>query len=167
MNQKQITPKSPNPKSSAGINHKKSKKIHYPIQAKVKGILTLVLLVARLHAFSWFCICHRFLLAYTSYFLQNGSHNTHFCFPQVCDIYFSHTKVPLPWYTYLWLHLCLTILNCWQTLDAVKSLQPKRALLIGMTHEFDHHTDNKFLEEWSTRYIKIESIFSVLLVPLV
>ncbi|KAL7243176.1 hypothetical protein ACSBR1_015571 [Camellia fascicularis] len=38
-----------------------------------------------------------------------------------------------------------------QTLDAVKKLCPKRALLIGMTHEFDYHVDNEFLREWSTR----------------
>ncbi|XP_022847987.1 putative hydrolase C777.06c isoform X2 [Olea europaea var. sylvestris] len=38
-----------------------------------------------------------------------------------------------------------------QTLDAVKRLCPKRALLIGMTHEFDHHKDNEFLMEWSRR----------------
>ncbi|XP_050232124.1 putative hydrolase C777.06c [Mercurialis annua] len=38
-----------------------------------------------------------------------------------------------------------------QTLEAVKRLCPKRALLIGMTHEFDHHKDNDFLREWSNR----------------
>ncbi|KAL3833671.1 hypothetical protein ACJIZ3_008407 [Penstemon smallii] len=38
-----------------------------------------------------------------------------------------------------------------QTLDAVKRLSPKRALLIGMTHEFDHHKDNEYLKEWSRR----------------
>ncbi|KAI5670996.1 hypothetical protein M9H77_11360 [Catharanthus roseus] len=38
-----------------------------------------------------------------------------------------------------------------QTLDAVKRLCPKRAFLIGMTHEFDHHNDNEFLMEWSKR----------------
>ncbi|KAG8385251.1 hypothetical protein BUALT_Bualt03G0022600 [Buddleja alternifolia] len=38
-----------------------------------------------------------------------------------------------------------------QTLDAVKRLCPKRALLIGMTHEFNHHKDNEFLKDWSTR----------------
>lgn len=38
-----------------------------------------------------------------------------------------------------------------QTLDAVKRLCPKRAFLIGMTHEFDHHKDNEFLREWSER----------------
>jgi len=43
-------------------------------------------------------------------------------------------------------HFCLP-----QTLDAVKRLCPKRALLIGMTHEFDHHKDNEFLMEWSRR----------------
>ncbi|GAB4840655.1 hypothetical protein Ancab_021422 [Ancistrocladus abbreviatus] len=50
---------------------------------------------------------------------KNGSHNTHFCFPQ--------------------------------TLDAVKRICPKRALLIGMTHEFDHYKDNAYLAEWSRR----------------
>ncbi|XP_047251660.1 putative hydrolase C777.06c isoform X2 [Capsicum annuum] len=43
-------------------------------------------------------------------------------------------------------HLCLT-----QSLEALKMLCPKRALLIGMTHEFDHHKDNEFLVEWSRR----------------
>ncbi|KAG8092884.1 hypothetical protein GUJ93_ZPchr0012g19266 [Zizania palustris] len=41
---------------------------------------------------------------------------------------------------------------CWdQTLDAIKRICPKRALLIGMTHEMDHHKDNQTLEEWSRR----------------
>ncbi|GMP73692.1 hypothetical protein CsSME_00031377 [Camellia sinensis var. sinensis] len=39
----------------------------------------------------------------------------------------------------------------YKTLDAVKKLCPKRALLIGMTHEFDYHVDNEFLREWSKR----------------
>ncbi|KAA8519437.1 hypothetical protein F0562_013688 [Nyssa sinensis] len=43
-------------------------------------------------------------------------------------------------------HFCLP-----QTLEAVKKLCPKRALLIGMTHDFDHHKDNEFLAEWSKR----------------
>lgn len=34
----------------------------------------------------------------------------------------------------------------------MKRICPKRALLIGMTHEFDHHKDNEFLSEWSKRY---------------
>lgn len=38
-----------------------------------------------------------------------------------------------------------------QTLEAVKKICPKQALLIGMTHEFDHHKDNEFLKEWSNR----------------
>ncbi|KAG6756222.1 hypothetical protein POTOM_039647 [Populus tomentosa] len=37
------------------------------------------------------------------------------------------------------------------TLETVKRLCPKRALLIGMTHEFDHYKDNDFLTEWSQR----------------
>ncbi|KAL3576379.1 hypothetical protein D5086_021662 [Populus alba] len=43
-------------------------------------------------------------------------------------------------------HFCLP-----QTLETVKRLCPKRALLIGMTHEFDHYKDNDFLTEWSQR----------------
>ncbi|KAF4363087.1 putative hydrolase C777.06c [Cannabis sativa] len=43
-------------------------------------------------------------------------------------------------------HFCLP-----QTLEALKRICPKRALLIGMTHEFDHHKDNEFLLEWSKR----------------
>ncbi|KOM53600.1 hypothetical protein LR48_Vigan09g225900 [Vigna angularis] len=43
-------------------------------------------------------------------------------------------------------HLCFP-----QTLETVKRLCPKQALLIGMTHEFDHHKDNEFLKEWSKR----------------
>lgn len=43
-------------------------------------------------------------------------------------------------------HFCLP-----QTLEAVKRICPKRALLIGMTHEFDHIEDNKKLAEWSDR----------------
>ncbi|EPS70458.1 hypothetical protein M569_04297, partial [Genlisea aurea] len=38
-----------------------------------------------------------------------------------------------------------------QTLDAIKRIQPKKALLIGMTHEFDHQKDNQFLKGWSSR----------------
>ncbi|GJM95138.1 hypothetical protein PR202_gb24299 [Eleusine coracana subsp. coracana] len=54
-----------------------------------------------------------------------GSHNVHLCWDQHNDFV--------------------------QTLDAVKRICPKRALLIGMTHEMDHHKDNKTLEEWSQR----------------
>ncbi|PPR85734.1 hypothetical protein GOBAR_AA34964 [Gossypium barbadense] len=43
-------------------------------------------------------------------------------------------------------HLCLP-----QTLDALKRICPKRALLIGMTHDFDQHKDNEVLMEWSER----------------
>ncbi|XP_077210932.1 putative hydrolase C777.06c [Tasmannia lanceolata] len=43
-------------------------------------------------------------------------------------------------------HFCLP-----QTLDAVKRICPKRAVLIGMTHEFDHHKDNEELADWSRR----------------
>ncbi|KAK1626659.1 hypothetical protein QYE76_000974 [Lolium multiflorum] len=41
---------------------------------------------------------------------------------------------------------------CWdQTLDALKRICPKKALLIGLTHEMDHYKDNQTLEEWSRR----------------
>lgn len=43
-------------------------------------------------------------------------------------------------------HFCLP-----QALETVKRLCPKRALLIGMTHEFDHYKVNDFLTEWSQR----------------
>ncbi|KAJ9691084.1 hypothetical protein PVL29_013316 [Vitis rotundifolia] len=43
-------------------------------------------------------------------------------------------------------HFCLP-----QTLEAVKRICPKRALLVGMTHDFDHHKDNESLMEWSRR----------------
>ncbi|KAI0492459.1 hypothetical protein KFK09_026732 [Dendrobium nobile] len=43
-------------------------------------------------------------------------------------------------------HFCLQ-----QSLEAVSRIRPKQALFIGMTHEFDHHEDNKALEEWSNR----------------
>ncbi|KAL1328529.1 hypothetical protein AAHE18_13G379200 [Arachis hypogaea] len=49
-------------------------------------------------------------------------------------------------------HLCLP-----QTLETVKMLCPKQALLIGMNHEFDHHQDNELLMEWSRRYIACPS----------
>lgn len=38
-----------------------------------------------------------------------------------------------------------------QSLKVIKKLQPKRAFLIGMTHEFEHDLDSKILAEWSAR----------------
>ncbi|KAF9588718.1 hypothetical protein IFM89_015155, partial [Coptis chinensis] len=59
-------------------------------------------------------------------------------------------------------HFCLP-----QTLDAVKRLCPKRALLIGMTHEFDHHKDNQALTEWSRREgIPVELAYDGLRIPI-
>ncbi|KAL6206892.1 hypothetical protein ACLB2K_024138 [Fragaria x ananassa] len=70
-----------------------------------------------------------------AYISDNGSHNTHFCFPQA--------------------------------LEAVKRICPKQALLIGMTHEFDHHKDNEFLVEWSKREgIPVQLAHDGLRVPL-
>ncbi|XP_022146510.1 putative hydrolase C777.06c [Momordica charantia] len=43
-------------------------------------------------------------------------------------------------------HFCLP-----QTLEAVKRICPKQAMLIGMGHEFNHHLDNELLNEWSKR----------------
>ncbi|CAI0544870.1 unnamed protein product [Linum tenue] len=45
----------------------------------------------------------------------------------------------------------LTFVSLRFSLEAVKRLCPKRALLIGMTHELDHHKDGEYLEEWSKR----------------
>ncbi|KAH1114079.1 hypothetical protein J1N35_007457 [Gossypium stocksii] len=39
-------------------------------------------------------------------------------------------------------------LEIW-TPDALKQICPNRALLIGMTHDFDQHKDNEVLMEWS------------------
>ncbi|CAN7042977.1 unnamed protein product [Brassica rapa subsp. trilocularis] len=36
-------------------------------------------------------------------------------------------------------------------LETIKRRCAKRGLLVRMTHEFDHHKDNEFLEEWSKR----------------
>ncbi|KAF9588850.1 hypothetical protein IFM89_016788 [Coptis chinensis] len=59
-------------------------------------------------------------------------------------------------------HFCLP-----QTLDAVKRLCPKRALLIGMTHEFDHHKDNQALTEWSRREgILVQLAYDGLRIPI-
>ncbi|CAM0875740.1 unnamed protein product [Alopecurus aequalis] len=38
-----------------------------------------------------------------------------------------------------------------ESLDAIKRICPKRALLIGMNHEFEHHRVNHILAEWSHR----------------
>lgn len=59
-------------------------------------------------------------------------------------------------------HLCLP-----QTLEALKRIRPKRALLIGMTHGFDHHKDNEFLTEWSRREgIQVQLAHDGLRVPI-
>ncbi|XP_062012682.1 putative hydrolase C777.06c [Rosa rugosa] len=59
-------------------------------------------------------------------------------------------------------HLCLP-----QSLEAVKRICPKRALLIGMTHQFDHHKDNESLMEWSKREgIPVQLAHDGLRVPL-
>uniref|UniRef100_A0A0Q3V190 Metallo-beta-lactamase domain-containing protein n=1 Tax=Setaria italica TaxID=4555 RepID=A0A0Q3V190_SETIT len=34
-------------------------------------------------------------------------------------------------------------------LDAIKRICPRRALLTGMNHEFEHHRENHILAEWS------------------
>ncbi|KAL6842773.1 hypothetical protein ACP4OV_027617 [Aristida adscensionis] len=44
-----------------------------------------------------------------------------------------------------------THLTLSQSLDAIKRICPKRALLIGMRHEFEHHRENQMLAEWSRR----------------
>uniref|UniRef100_A0A0D9VWT2 Protein kinase domain-containing protein n=1 Tax=Leersia perrieri TaxID=77586 RepID=A0A0D9VWT2_9ORYZ len=38
-----------------------------------------------------------------------------------------------------------------QTLNAVKRISPRKALLIGMNHEFEHQKENQTLAEWSSR----------------
>lgn len=43
-------------------------------------------------------------------------------------------------------HICFP-----EALEIIKRLCPKRALLTGMTHDFDHHEYNEMLAEWSLR----------------
>ncbi|CAH8273275.1 unnamed protein product [Arabidopsis lyrata] len=43
-------------------------------------------------------------------------------------------------------HICFP-----EALEIIKRLCPKRALLTGMTHDFDHHEYNEILVEWSLR----------------
>ncbi|XP_022683938.1 putative hydrolase C777.06c isoform X2 [Setaria italica] len=42
-----------------------------------------------------------------------------------------------------------THLTLSETLDAIKRIRPKRALLIGMRHFFEHQRENQMLAEWS------------------
>ncbi|VAI77566.1 unnamed protein product [Triticum turgidum subsp. durum] len=41
------------------------------------------------------------------------------------------------------------------SLDAIKRIHPKRALLIGMRHFFEHQRENQMLAEWSIRYVRV------------
>ncbi|CAF2125433.1 BnaA03g57190D [Brassica napus] len=59
-------------------------------------------------------------------------------------------------------HLCLP-----ETLEIIKRLCPKRALLTGMTHYFDHHEYNAILAEWSLREgIQVQLAHDGLRVPI-
>ncbi|KAL0712691.1 hypothetical protein Bca4012_019669 [Brassica carinata] len=49
-----------------------------------------------------------------------------------------------------------------KALEIIKRLCPKRALLTGMTHDFDHHEYNEMLAEWSVRYAMKKSVVSFL-----
>lgn len=53
-----------------------------------------------------------------------------------------------------------------ESLKVIKKLQPKRAFLIGMTHEFEHDLDSKILAEWSARErIPVEFSYDGLRIP--
>eukprot|EP00252_Welwitschia_mirabilis_P013068 TRINITY_DN28892_c0_g1_i1.p1 TRINITY_DN28892_c0_g1~~TRINITY_DN28892_c0_g1_i1.p1 ORF type:complete len:314 (-),score=58.34 TRINITY_DN28892_c0_g1_i1:52-993(-) len=43
-------------------------------------------------------------------------------------------------------HYCLP-----ESLEAVRRIEPKQALFIGMTHEFEHERHNEYLRKWSER----------------
>lgn len=59
-------------------------------------------------------------------------------------------------------HFCLP-----QSLEAVKKIQPKRALFVGMTHEFEHYRDNEELAEWSKREgIDVQLAYDGLRIPI-
>jgi len=54
-----------------------------------------------------------------------------------------------------------------QSLEAVKRIQPKRALFVGMTHEFEHYRDNEELAEWSKREgIDVQLAYDGLKIPI-
>lgn len=79
-----------------------------------------------------------------------------FCLPPLCRMARTTLTSAFPRFVFsllfysFWNVRSLTLLTM-QTLEAVKRLCPKQALLIGMTHEFDHYADNDFLMEWSKR----------------
>lgn len=53
-----------------------------------------------------------------------------------------------------------------ESLEIIRNLRPKRALLIGMTHEFDHERDNAELAVWSKREgIPVELSYDGLSIP--
>lgn len=59
-------------------------------------------------------------------------------------------------------HFCLP-----QSLEAVKKIQPKRALFVGMSHEFEHYRDNEELAEWSKREgIDVQLAYDGLRIPI-
>lgn len=59
-------------------------------------------------------------------------------------------------------HFCLP-----QSLEAVKKIQPKRALFVGMTHEFEHYRVNEELAEWSKREgIDVQLAYDGLKIPI-
>lgn len=59
-------------------------------------------------------------------------------------------------------HFCLP-----ESLEAVKRIQPKRALFVGMTHEFEHYRDNEELAEWSKREgIDVQLAYDGLRIPI-
>jgi len=54
-----------------------------------------------------------------------------------------------------------------ESLEAVKRIQPKRALFVGMTHQFEHYRDNEELAEWSKREgIEVQLAYDGLKIPI-
>eukprot|EP00271_Cylindrocystis_brebissonii_P010587 TRINITY_DN2683_c1_g1_i1.p1 TRINITY_DN2683_c1_g1~~TRINITY_DN2683_c1_g1_i1.p1 ORF type:complete len:392 (-),score=20.24 TRINITY_DN2683_c1_g1_i1:369-1544(-) len=53
-----------------------------------------------------------------------------------------------------------------ESLETIKRLRPRRALLLGLTHEFDHERDNEYLREWSEREgLNAQLCFDGMLIP--
>lgn len=104
-----------------------------------------------------------YLLIWTNVFcflssaLQRGSHNVHLCLPQVCSTVSNNSSS----FIYMVRDRSCSIRLFLQTLEALKRICPKQALLIGMTHEFDHEKDNEFLMEWSERYIDSQLLYEL------
>lgn len=106
----------------------------------------------------WFCKRYFFTLSTLVIFLLTSSflhsQQFHLSWAKLVDVQiFQHILLHYPWMLRVNSGFIVWPGWCLQSLAVVKKLQPKRAFLVGMTHEFEHELDNKILAEWSLRYL--------------